>query len=142
MSRPSDHFHPIAVPRHADGLQLVLKQTHGRYASSGHLWQGRYYSCPLGASHFWNALRYTELNPVRAGIVAAAERYPWLSASAHCRADGVDCAIDAQPWRSEWTAAGWREFLEAAGAEAESSAIRRSTHSGRPWGSDDFVAKL
>jgi hypothetical protein len=24
--------------------------------------QGRYYSCPLGRVHLWEALRYTELN--------------------------------------------------------------------------------
>jgi putative transposase len=30
------------------------------------VWQGRYYSCPLDEPHFWAALRYTELNPVRA----------------------------------------------------------------------------
>jgi putative transposase len=55
------------------------KQTHGRFASywntenrsSGHVWQGRYYSCPLDETHLWEALRYTELNPVRALLVVA-----------------------------------------------------------------------
>ncbi len=46
-----------------------------RHASSGHVWQGRYYSCPLDEPHFWAALRYTELNPVRAGMVAEPETY-------------------------------------------------------------------
>jgi REP element-mobilizing transposase RayT len=67
----SNHIHLIAVPHTADGLAQALKQTHGRYASywnaahqsSGHVWQGRYYSCPLDEPHLWEALRYTELNP-------------------------------------------------------------------------------
>ena len=70
----SNHIHLIAVPHKADGLAQALKQTHGRYASywnaihqsNGHVWQGRYYSYPLDRSHLWEALHYTELNPVRA----------------------------------------------------------------------------
>jgi len=27
------------------------------------------YSCPLDTDHLWATLRYTELNPVRAGMV-------------------------------------------------------------------------
>jgi putative transposase len=70
----SNHIHLVAVPAKSDGLARTLKETHGRFASywnvvrhsSGHVWQGRYYSCPLDESHLWRALRYTELNPVRA----------------------------------------------------------------------------
>ena len=66
-----NHVHLVAVPHEPDSLALTLKDTHGRYAgywnakhgSSGHVWQGRYYSCPLDRLHLWRALRYTELNP-------------------------------------------------------------------------------
>jgi putative transposase len=55
----SNHIHLIAIPHKVDGLAQALKQTHGRYASywnaahqsNGHVWQGRYYSCPLDQSH-------------------------------------------------------------------------------------------
>jgi putative transposase len=43
------------------------------HQSSGHAWQGRYYSCTLDRVHLWEALRYTELNPVRAGLASEAE---------------------------------------------------------------------
>ncbi len=90
----SNHVHLIAVPRTARALAQTLKHTHGRYAvywnarqsSSGHVWQGRFYSCPLGNSHLWAALRYVELNPVRAGIVEIASQWKWSSAAAHCGA--------------------------------------------------------
>lgn len=73
----SNHVHLIVVPCSAEAMAQTLKQTHGRYASywnarnssSGHVWQGRFYSCPLDESHLWKALRYVELNPVRAGMV-------------------------------------------------------------------------
>src|SRR5579871_771625 len=69
----TNHVHLIAVPERNQAMELALKQTHGRYATyfnaryecSGHVWQGRYYSCPLDLAHLWAALRYTELNPVR-----------------------------------------------------------------------------
>jgi len=77
----SNHVHLIAVPRKADVLARTLKETHGRFASywnalhhsTGHVWQGRYYSCPLDEPHLWEASRYTELNPVRASLVDRAE---------------------------------------------------------------------
>ena len=38
---------------------------------SGHLWQKRFFSCAMEESHLWSAIRYVELNPVRAGLVPA-----------------------------------------------------------------------
>ena len=35
----------------------------------GHLWQGRFFSSPLGNAYLWAAIRYVERNPVRAKIV-------------------------------------------------------------------------
>ena len=51
----------------------------GRYAQyhnsrrvrSGHLWQNPFYSCAMEGSHLWNAIRYVELNPARAGLVGS-----------------------------------------------------------------------
>lgn len=66
----SNHVHLIVIPQRSESLALALKNTHGRYAaywnaahqSSGHVWQGRFYSCPLDEAHLWIALRYTECN--------------------------------------------------------------------------------
>jgi len=81
----SNHVHLVAVPRKADVLARTLKETHGRFASywnalhhsTGHVWQGRYYSCPVDEPHLWEALRYAELNPVRASLVDRAECWGW-----------------------------------------------------------------
>jgi putative transposase len=85
----SNHVHLIAIPQTPQALSQSLKQAHGRYAaywnaqhsSTGHMWQGRFYSCPLDESHLWAALRYVELNPVRAGMVAKPEQWKWSSAA-------------------------------------------------------------
>lgn len=146
----SNHVHLIAVPGTATALSQTLKHAHGRYASywnarqssSGHVWQGRFYSCPLDDSHLWEALRYTELNPVRAGLVAAPERWPWSSAAVHCGVTVPDPTLAMERWRTRWTAPEWREYLGKGESQANLTALRRSTHTGRPLGTPDFVATL
>jgi putative transposase len=148
----SNHVHLIAVPRRVDALSQALRNAHGRYAAylnareggSGHVWQGRYYSCPLDDEHLWAALRYTELNPVRAGMVAAADLYRWSSAAAHCdRPDhALPLCVERALWEHAWDAPSWRTFLEHADAARDLDALRASTHSGRPLGAPEFVKSL
>ncbi len=145
----SNHVHLIAVPRLPHSLPLALKHTHGRYAtyfnarygSSGHVWQGRYYSCPLDTPHLWTALRYTESNPVRARMVTHAEDYRWSTAAAHCGLTALDAWLDPDLFAAVWTPALWRGYLTEE-AEEQLAEIRQNTHTGRPPGSPDFVANL
>jgi putative transposase len=146
----SNHVHMIAVPRTAEALAQTLKQTHGRYAaywnarnsSSGHVWQGRFYSCPLDETHLWRALRYVELNPVRAAMVSAAEQWRWSSAAAHCGAVAPDTLMEMERWQKRWTVAEWRAHLAAGETSTDVTALRQYTHTGRPLGSAEFVAAL
>jgi putative transposase len=103
----TNHIHLIGRPAGEDSLAKALGRTHFRYTQyinrfhgrSGHLWQNRFYSCPLGREHFWQALRYVEQNPVRAGLVRQAWKYPWSSAAAHL--DGRDAAglLNVSYWK-------------------------------------------
>ena len=146
----SNHVHLIAVPHTATALAQSLKQAHGRYAaywngqksSSGHVWQGRFYSCPLDEKHLWEALRYVELNPVRAGIIEVPEQWPWSSAAAHGGLASPDPILEMERWRNRWTVDEWRSFLAQAESATELAALRRFTHSGRPLGSPAFVRDL
>jgi putative transposase len=146
----SNHVHLIAVPRTPDALSHSLRLAHGRYAaywnarqsSTGHVWQGRFYSCPLDESHLWAALRYVELNPLRAGMVESADAWNWSSAAAHCGLTAPHPMLEMERWRKRWSVAGWREFLAQPDASADVAALRRSTHTGRPLGSPEFVAAL
>ena len=134
----SNHIHLIAVPHKADGLAQALKQTHGRYASywnaihqsNGHVWQGRYFSCPLCQPHRWEALRYTELNPVRAGLVLEPELWPWSSAAYHCAAKEHDDSLTLETWRKQWTHTTWREYLRAGETGARLAVIRQPHQAG------------
>jgi putative transposase len=75
-----NHVHLVAIPNRADSLATVLKPVHLRLAQYvnwthgmiGRRWQGRFFSCPLDDRHTATAVRYVELNPVRAGLVREA----------------------------------------------------------------------
>ena len=146
----SNHVHLIAIPGRVDSLARALKETHGRYASywngahqaSGHVWQGRFYSCPLDDAHVWIALRYAELNPVRARLVKEAESWAWSSASTHCGVTGTESWLEMELWEKRWSSKTWREFLARGEQEADLRDLRRCTHTGRPLGSKAFVQGL
>ena len=82
----SSHVHLVVVPPRAEALAVALKSTHGRYAaywnaahaSSGHVWQGRFYSCPLDEGHLWQALHGIGLEIVSGTIVS---QTPFLPSS-------------------------------------------------------------
>jgi putative transposase len=146
----SNHVHLIAVPHSQTALSSSLKQAHGRYAaywngqqsSTGHVWQGRFYSCPLDEKHLWEALRYVELNPVRAGMVEKPEHWPWSSAAAHCGLASGDVILEMERWRKRWSSAEWQSFLSQAESPAALDRLRQFTHTGRPLGTPEFVTEL
>lgn len=143
----SNHVHLVVIPCRSDGLAMALKHAHGRYAtywnathkSTGHVWQGRFYSCPVDEHHLWVAIRYAELNPVRAGMVENPESWRWSSAAAHCHAGEVDGFLEMELWRKRWSAETWREYLNAGEWETEIADIRQCTHTGRPLGAAQFL---
>jgi putative transposase len=65
---------------------MVAQCVHGLHGRLGHLWQSRFYSCPMDDDYAHNAVAYVELNPVRAGMAKTAWDYAWFSARAHCGA--------------------------------------------------------
>jgi putative transposase len=145
----SNHVHLIAVPRAPDALARAFHHTHGRYATylnsrmaaTGHVWQGRYYSCPMDENHTWTALRYTECNPVRAGMVQSPSDYAWSSAQAHTGLRPSDPVVSLDEWSGRWNSGEWEQFL-AGSSPGEAAEIRACTGNGRPLGSAAFIAGL
>src|SRR5688572_9810138 len=146
-----NHIHLVLVPRTVDSIHLALRAIHSQYAQrvnrmrgqKGHLWQGRYFSSPLDANYFRNAVRYVELNPVRAGMVPRAEEYAWSSAAAHCglRYDPL-LALDQQFSSLFPGTSGWARWL-AEGIPVDAlDALRNHGHRNLPCGSTEFVSKL
>ncbi len=146
----TNHVHLIAVPAREESLAKALGRTHFLYTQylhrlhgrSGHLWQNRFYSCPLEDGPAWTALRYVERNPVRAKMAPAAWRYPWSSAAAHCGTGPAAEVLDLAPWQQVWEPGAWRDHLRAPEDGEAVTRLRLHTHTGRPLGSDAFLSKV
>jgi putative transposase len=144
----TNHVHLLAVPRRPDALAGAIRWAHGRYSRArnrerewtGHLWANRFHSCPLDESHLWSAVKYIELNPVRAGLVSRAEAYPWSSAPAHARGDPDPILATDRPFPG--TTPNWAEWLHEGLAEEEVTRLRHHTRTGRPLGGPAFVDQL
>lgn len=142
-----NHVHLILTPADEDGLRAALSEAHRRYSSRvnsregwrGYLWQGRFASAPMDESHLLACARYVELNPVRARLAAQAEAWPWSSARAHL-AGRDDAVVRVAPLLAR--APDWAAFLAAGLGEAEHQEIQRAERTGRPLGSDGFLAEL
>ena len=68
----------------------------------GHVYQDRY--CAVAAEgivHYVRLIRYIESNPIQAGLVTAAQAWPW--SSLQDRLDGIP-TLDPGPWKlpSDW----------------------------------------
>lgn len=143
----SNHIHLVAVPSENISMGRALRDAHTAYALwtnkrervSGHLWQGRFFSCPLDDAHLWAAVRYVERNPLRAGIVTRAEDYSWSSARAHCGV-ATDRTL-AAGFPPPGVIDNWSTWLRQEDPES-TDRIRRQTHVGRPCGSPSFVEGL
>jgi putative transposase len=105
----------------------------------GYLFQGRFNSVVLDERHLMAAARYVEMNPVRAGMVSHAWEYPWSSAIFHSGLKGVDPLVKEKTLPA--LAGNWREFLSGSD-EKEMDALRMATRTGRPAGTDEFLAEL
>ena len=144
----TNHVHLVLLPELAEGMAKTLREVQMRYSQyrhavergNGHLWQGRYYSCPVDPERLGAVMRYVELNPVRAGLVERAEAYPWSSAAAHRgSADSWEVLALAE-WNRCWTGEEWGDILR--GGSEEGALIRSATYGGRPLGSEEFVTSL
>jgi putative transposase len=143
-----DHVHLVAVPAEAGSLAAVLmplqiqhsKHIRRTHTIRGRLWQARFSSCPMDLPHMWEAVRYIERNPRRAGKILRPERYPWSSAGGHA-------GIRKDPLLSGHLEArgkvkNWVKWLGEGEDEAMAETIRRCTRTGRPAGGAAFRASI
>ncbi len=143
----TNHVHLVVLPELADSLALLLRRVHGRYAQyfnvrsgrTGHLWQNRYFACPLGPAHLWSALAYVDCNPVRARMVRTAAEYVWSSAGAHISGRDSMGILDLDWWRKQTIGSDWERYLRGFEFDPE---LEKCTYSGRPFGDRDLVTSI
>ena len=147
----TNHVHLIATPLQPDSLARAMGRTNLLYAQyinrmhgrGGHLWQNRYFSCPLGPDYFLRALCYVEQNPVRAKISRQPWTYRWSSAAAHTGGSDEFGLIDKARWQEQSSGIDWKQALgrKLDGREIETS-LGRCCRTGRPLGTDKFISKM
>ena len=147
----TNHTHLVVIPHCDFSLSRALGQTNMEYArwvqvprdTPGHLWQARFRSCLLSDTHLWAALRYVELNPVRARMVRSAEEWPWSSASSHLRGMAEERFLAMDLWRERWSPEQWRVALAESLQEADwQTRLREATRTGRPFGETAFLEQV
>jgi len=141
-----NHIHMIAVPESEQGLSRAIGEAHRRYTRminlrkrwTGYLWQGRFASFPMDEHYLLAAVRYVEMNPVRARMVNRPEEWRWSSASTHL--SGIDDRlVKVRPMLER--VSDWRELL-ACGDERLYEEVRRHERTGRPLGHEGFVRRV
>ena len=143
----SNHVHFVVVPNQERSLAATFGEAHRKYTRAinlregwrGHLWQERFHSYPLDESHLLAAVRYVELNPVRASLVSDADEWSWSSARFHL---GMKLKDDLVRDRALYDYVGdWRSYL---GKEEESLGMGIESHlkTGRPLGPVRFLKKV
>jgi len=143
-----NHIHIIAIPQEQNSMAKTFHVTHMKYAQyfnkkyalSGHLWQGRFYSCLLDENHFLAAIRYVENNPVRAKLSSDAINWPWSSTFAHCHKR--DDILSLGEIYQYIDVNDWKRYLAEPENQTDIKLIREHTLKGRPLGNTAFIQKL
>lgn len=152
----TNHVHLLVTPSDAGQISAMMQSLGRRYVGyvnvrhhrTGTLWEGRYKACLVDSeSYLLRCYRYIEMNPVRAGMVAAPSDYPWSShaSNAHGIADPLlhrhPCYLqlgqDEQARRQRY-----RELFDQIPNDDELDSIRLHLQRQHALGSDRFRAAI
>jgi len=152
----TNHVHLLLTPGSAEGISHLMQHV-GRhyvlyinrhYRRSGTLWEGRHKASLVQAERYLlSCMRYIELNPVTAGMVATAEQYRWSSYRTHAWGEPSalleEHALFTQlgPTPSAQRQA-YRELFAAPVDEREIHEIRTSVANNFPLGNARFKDQI
>lgn len=151
-----NHFHLLVTPPTDDAVPRMMQalgRAYVRYFNdthhrSGTLWEGRYKSTVIQSERYLLAcMAYIDLNPLRAGMVAQAQDYPW-SSCCHYTGARVDKIITAHPlwWQLGNTPfareAAYTALVQAGIDAAQQQGLTDAAMGGWALGDGEFVAGL
>ena len=140
----TNHVHLIVIPKTKESLSKVIGETHRLYTRKinfeqkvkGHLFQSRFYSTPLDDTHLLNAIKYVELNPVKARMV----RFPWdykYSSVLHRMNYKIDKILSTNEIIKNIK--NYKDFLLK---DEDYKNIKEKTRTGKPCGNLEFYKKI
>jgi putative transposase len=159
-----NHWHLVLRPRRgpgddpeADATPSALSQMmawlgvthvrrhheHHRTRGGGHLYQGRFKSFPVqNDRHLLLVCRYSEANPLRAGMVRRAQDWPYSSVhwSAGLAGEDEPPPVPLAPWPVE-RPRDWLACLNEPLGPSQLDRLRTSARRGRPFGDDAWTRR-
>ena len=152
----TNHIHLLLTPDAGDSISRLFQECGRQYVGyfnqtyrrRGTLWEGRHKGIIVESTRYLlTCMRYIELNPVRAGIVARPGQYRWSSYAAN--AEGENNRI-LKP-HEEYVNLGptlprrrevYRSLFDTELSSDEWERIRTYTQSGTPMGSERFKEQI
>ncbi|MGH9439638.1 MAG: transposase [Terriglobia bacterium] len=152
----TNHVHILLTPHSEAGIGKTMQML-GRYyvqyynycyRRTGTLWEGRYRATLIDTEQYLlTCMRYIELNPVRADMVAHPAEYPWSSYRYHAlgEADGLLTAhreyrrLGKSPQERQ---SAYRQLFRARIAEKTLGEIREATNKAWVLGDDRFKRRI
>ncbi len=151
-----NHVHLLLSAERAGAISQALRRAGQTYVQSfnqrhgrvGTLWQGRFKSCLVDTDAYaLRVIRYIELNPVRAAMVARPGDYLWSSARTHLGATQDPLVVPHPVYLGlgksrDVRATAWRDWLHAPLDPDETTRIRAYMAQERALGEPRFQAMV
>lgn len=148
----TNHVHLLMTPTDPDGVPRTMQAIGRSYVQrfnrrcqrTGTLWEGRYKAAIVDDERYLiTCMRYIELNPVRAGLVALPAAHAW---SSHAHNAGLDVRPGITPHEvflrlgrtPEERGRAWSDFVSQGICDDELQRIRKNLRQNRPYGSVTF----
>jgi putative transposase len=152
----TNHIHLLATPDTPDSAPKTMQSVGRRYVQyfnflykrTGTLWEGRYRATVIDAENYlFECMRYIELNPVRAGMVAHPRDYAWSSYRANAEGKVDTLVTPHKLYRSlakeeRERRAAYRDLVKEPMNAQLLDEIRNRSNKGWALGSARFQAKI
>jgi putative transposase len=151
-----DHVHLLVTPGSEGGVSRTMQYLGRHYVQyinnthrrSGSLWERRFHASVVEpGADLLTLYRFVELDPVRTGIVEAAEQYRWSSARHHVAPRESSLIVDHEVYMrlgatTEARARAYAALLRKPLEEGVLSQIRAAINQGGVLGSDQFKDQI
>lgn len=152
----TNHVHLLASPCNSGGISAMMQSLgrdyvtyfNQRYQRSGTLWEGRFRSCVIESEQYLLCCyRYIELNPVRAGMVAAPGDYVWSSYRSNAWGKRSQLIVPHEQYlllgkTAAERMAAYRELFRLVLDDGQLNEIRKTLNTGMALGSERFKDEI
>lgn len=152
----TNHVHLLMTPQDETGISRVMQSIGRRYVQyvnheyrrSGTLWEGRHKASLVNAEEYLFAcMRYIELNPVRANMVAHPAEYRWSSYQANAQGDSSNIIKAHSLYKMlgislQQRQYAYRSLFTYALDNTDFNEIRNAAQFSMPLGNDKFMKQI